>query len=43
MSSVKGGLDDLVAHSTVEEVVGLLWHGALPGRKKLEHVPLDRR
>jgi citrate synthase len=29
-------IDDLVAHSTFEEVVYLLWHGALPTRKELE-------
>ena len=29
-------IDDLVAHSTFEEVVYLLWHGALPSRKELD-------
>jgi citrate synthase len=29
-------IDDLVAHSTFEEVVYLLWHGALPSRKDLD-------
>jgi len=29
-------IDDLVAHSTFEEVVYLLWHGALPTRKELD-------
>lgn len=29
-------VDDLVAHSTFEEVTYLLWHGALPTRKDLE-------
>jgi citrate synthase len=29
-------VDDLVAHSTFEEVVYLLWHGHLPSRKELE-------
>jgi citrate synthase len=29
-------VDDLVQHSTFEEVVYLLWHGALPTRKELE-------
>ena len=29
-------IDDLVAHSSFEEVVYLLWHGALPSRKELE-------
>jgi citrate synthase len=29
-------VDDLVQHSTFEEVVYLLWHGALPSRKDLE-------
>ncbi|HEU5319419.1 MAG TPA: citrate/2-methylcitrate synthase, partial [Methylomirabilota bacterium] len=29
-------VDDLVAHSSFEEVVYLLWHGALPTRKELE-------
>ena len=29
-------VDDLVAHSTFEEVVYLLWHGRLPTRKELE-------
>jgi len=40
-------VDDLVAQSTFEEVVYLLWHGHLPSRKELdvqalkeEHVPL---
>ncbi|HYE93658.1 MAG TPA: citrate/2-methylcitrate synthase, partial [Terriglobales bacterium] len=28
-------VDDLVAHSTFEEVVFLLWHGHLPSRKEL--------
>ncbi len=28
-------INDLVAHSTFEEVVYLLWHGALPTRKEL--------
>src|SRR5947209_13169 len=28
-------IDDLVAHSTFEEVSSLLWHGALPTRKEL--------
>jgi citrate synthase len=32
-------VDDLVAHSTFEEVVFLLWHGHLPSRKELaDHV-----
>jgi citrate synthase len=29
-------VNDLVEHSTFEEVVYLLWHGALPSRKELE-------
>ena len=29
-------VNDLVEHSTFEEVVYLLWHGALPTRKELE-------
>jgi citrate synthase len=29
-------IDDLVAHSSFEEVVYLLWHGELPSRKKLD-------
>jgi len=29
-------VDDLVQHSSFEEVVYLLWHGALPNRKELE-------
>jgi citrate synthase len=29
-------IDDLVVHSTFEEVVYLLWHGALPSRKELD-------
>jgi citrate synthase len=29
-------VDDLVQHSSFEEVVYLLWHGALPSRKELE-------
>jgi citrate synthase len=29
-------INDLVAHSTFEEVVYLLWHGALPTRKELD-------
>lgn len=29
-------IHDLVAHSTFEEVVYLLWHGALPTRKELD-------
>ena len=29
-------IDDLVAHSTFEEVIYLLWHGALPTRKELD-------
>src|SRR6266542_4398071 len=29
-------VDDLVAHSSFEEVVYLLWYGHLPGRKELE-------
>lgn len=29
-------IDDLVAHSTFEEVVYLLWYGALPSRKELD-------
>jgi len=29
-------VDDLVAHSSFEEVVYLLWHGALPSRKELD-------
>src|SRR5215510_843875 len=29
-------VDDLVAHSTFEEVVFLLWHGHLPSTKELE-------
>jgi len=29
-------IDDLVEHSSFEEVVYLLWHGALPSRKELE-------
>ncbi len=29
-------VDDLVEHSTFEEVVYLLWHGSLPSRKELE-------
>ncbi len=29
-------VDDLVQHSTFEEVVYLLWHAALPSRKELE-------
>ena len=29
-------IDDLVAHSTFEEVAYLLWHGTLPSRKKLD-------
>jgi citrate synthase len=29
-------VDDLVAHSTFEEVVYLLWHGRLPTRKELD-------
>jgi citrate synthase len=29
-------VDDLVEHSTFEEVVYLLWHGALPSRKELD-------
>jgi 2-methylcitrate synthase len=29
-------VDDLVAHSTFEEVVYLLWHGRLPSRKELD-------
>jgi len=29
-------VDDLVAHSTFEEVVFLLWHGHLPTKKELE-------
>ncbi len=29
-------IDDLVAHSTFEEVVYLLWHGDLPSRKELD-------
>src|SRR5262249_59224609 len=28
-------VDDLVAHSTFEEVVYLLWHGRLPSQKEL--------
>ncbi|MBI2529412.1 MAG: citrate synthase [Candidatus Rokubacteria bacterium] len=29
-------VDDLVAHSTFEEVVHLLWHGRLPSRQELD-------
>jgi citrate synthase len=29
-------IDDLVAHSTFEEVAYLLWHGTLPSRKELD-------
>src|SRR5574341_2529418 len=29
-------VNDLVEHSSFEEVVYLLWHGALPTRKELE-------
>src|SRR5713226_10482240 len=29
-------VNDLVEHSTFEEVVYLLWHGGLPSRKELE-------
>ena len=29
-------IDDLVVHSTFEEVVYLLWYGALPTRKELD-------
>lgn len=29
-------IDDLVAHSTFEEVTYLLWHGMLPSRKELD-------
>jgi len=29
-------VDDLAAHSSFEEVVYLLWHGALPSRKELD-------
>src|SRR6059058_5727816 len=29
-------VNDLVEHSTFEEVVYLLWHGTLPSRKELE-------
>jgi len=29
-------IDDLVAHSTFEEVAYLLWHGMLPSRKELD-------
>src|SRR5215471_17322674 len=29
-------VNDLVEHSTFEEVVYLLWHGALPTKKELE-------
>ncbi len=29
-------IDDLVAHSTFEEVIYLLWHGALPSKKELD-------
>ena len=29
-------VDDLVAHSTFEEVAYLLWHGALPTKKELD-------
>ena len=29
-------VDDLVAHSTFEEVTYLLWYGGLPSRKELE-------
>src|SRR5256886_8773966 len=29
-------IDDLVEHSSFEEVVYLLWHGALPSRKELD-------
>ena len=29
-------VDDLVAHSTFEEVTSLLWYGGLPSRKELE-------
>jgi citrate synthase len=29
-------VDDLVAHSTFEEVAWLLWHGRLPSRKELD-------
>src|SRR5436189_6027480 len=29
-------VDDLVAHSTFEEVTYLLWYGALPSKKELE-------
>jgi citrate synthase len=29
-------MNDLVEHSTFEEVVYLLWHGGLPGRKELQ-------
>lgn len=29
-------IDDLAAHSTFEEVIYLLWHGALPTKKELE-------
>jgi citrate synthase len=36
-------VDDLAAHSTFEEVVYLLWHGALPSRKELDaHVKAMR-
>ena len=34
-------IDDLVEHSSFEEVVYLLWHGALPSRKELDaHVKM---
>src|SRR2546428_10023526 len=29
-------VDDLVAHSSFEEVTYLLWHGRLPSRKELD-------
>src|SRR5438876_11619294 len=29
-------VDDLAAHSSFEEVIYLLWHGALPSRKELD-------
>src|SRR5215475_9698595 len=29
-------VDDLVAHSTFEEVIYLLWHGRLPNQKELD-------
>src|SRR5882724_11147450 len=34
-SGSRGGLEDIVEHSSFEEVIFLLWHGGLPSKKEL--------